>query len=571
MRVSTVRLYHQIPWEYFIVYRWSLVVLRSLELLTIIIMYLAIRAPLQVLGIRRLKKVELASGGDVLLKSTPLPKVGMDVDEDEGKRRLSGYGVVRVIFEEMGPSFIKLAQIVSMRPEPPEPLRRELQKVQERVPVMSFKEVRSIVERELTTPLEEAFSSFEEKPFASASLGQVHRAVLRKEGVEVAVKVQRRHLEAITTLDTTIINSLYMIVRSLFPNLRKKTDAKMFTVGFATALRREIDFIKEARNAEMFEGIISQYPVYRKNVKIPRIYWDYSSDKMLTMELLRGLIRIDTVEAEDLFRCIQIEEEPFSHYPMPLLWVFSGLCFDMMLKWGFWHADIHTGNAYVTKDGQIALVDFGMCELMSEGQRDRNLRFFHNMLFYCDANKIADSIQEICLIDGSAKEGDIDYTLLREHVGAVLEKVLGVSSPSKRQTGANVVNQCFYVLAFCGVKLPPHFWLLFKTLMYWEEFVDRYMPGLDFRDLYKGMLGEDIKGRVIGQLDSMNLVTINRESVGDLIEQACRPKVPGLPKLFVKKWGYEGLDLDPMSLDSNGARPCDSAMLGADEVDQVHM
>ena len=359
------------------------------------------------------------------------------------------------------------------------------------------------------------------------------------------MKVQRPYLAAVTQLDTMIMNSFYVVLRTFLPSLRRKTDANIFMVGFAAALKRELDFYLEARYQEKFTGLLSLDPIFSKHVKVAQVYWGYTTNKVLVMELLKGLVRTDTVEAGEIFRDTRIDAGQYKNMSQyGLLFLVGDLCVHMVCRWGFCHGDFHGGNMYVTTDGKLALVDFGMCEAITEEQRERMEQWFIDMLFYSDHRKIADDILIMHVRDAGGKPEDIDYENLRLTVQRTVDSISGIASPDKIYSMPNVICRCFYVLATCGVKFPPFWWLFVKTLFYMEEYFDRYMPGMDFRDVVCTVTAPAIKDRLLRRLDSMNVISVRDRAIEEVLMPAYRPMVADTPKYAVARWGYLERELD---------------------------
>lgn len=199
-------------------------------------------------------------------------------------KKMSTWERIRHTLEDLGPTFIKFGQLMSLRPDLiPYPLILELRKLQDEVPPVNFSEIREMVENNLRRPIEDVFSSFDEESIAAASLAQVHKAVLREGNHLVAVKVQRPKIRRVIEMDLYIMD---IIARQLtkrvegtqiydFPNLVKE---------IKIALRRELDFTREARNMKIFQGNFAS----TSEIHMPKLYDKYCTEQVLTMELLQG-------------------------------------------------------------------------------------------------------------------------------------------------------------------------------------------------------------------------------------------------------------------------------------------
>ncbi|MEM7609661.1 MAG: AarF/UbiB family protein, partial [Myxococcota bacterium] len=206
--------------------------------------------------------------------------------KDSGKDRGTFATRLRAALQDLGPSFIKLGQIVSTRPDlvPPDVIA-ELKKLQDDVPAEDLSELRPLIENELGGPLEELFERFDEKPLASASIGQVHRAQLRRDDelLEVVVKVQRPDVRATMEADVDLLYWLAHAIERSIPESRLYNPVKM-VAEFDRAVRAELDFITEADNAERFARNFQK----KRYVRFPKVYREVSSRRVLTIEFFDG-------------------------------------------------------------------------------------------------------------------------------------------------------------------------------------------------------------------------------------------------------------------------------------------
>lgn len=251
---------------------------------------------------------------------------------------------IRMVAEEMGPSFVKLGQIISNRPDIlPEPLIIELTKLQEKVPPFDLATARRIVEEETGKPLEETFSYFEEVPVGSASIGQVHKAKLIS-GEDVVVKVQRPGVKEIVETDLAILKEIVKLTENY---LRKNGLLNPLDIvdAFERTMRKELNYQTEARHVEQFRNTYSKYPRFY----IPKVYKKLSTAKILVLEYISGcrITDVRQLKAWGLSPA-QVAENGMDIYLLQIL------------EYGYFHADPHPGNVLVRKDGVICLLDFGM-------------------------------------------------------------------------------------------------------------------------------------------------------------------------------------------------------------------
>ncbi len=261
---------------------------------------------------------------------------------------------LRRILTKLGPTYIKVGQALSTRPDlARKDFVEELVKLQDQLPPFDNETAISIIHQELGYHPETIFVSLSENPIAAASLGQVYRGRLHN-GDEVAVKVQRPHLLPILTLD------LYLIrwgVQWLSPWLPVNLghDLTLIVDEFGIKLFEEIDYINEGKNAEKFAYNFRDNP----NVKVPRIYWDYTSQRVLTLEWIQGY----KLNGASSLIAANVDINQFIQDAVE-----AGL--QQLLEHGFFHADPHPGNLFVMSDGRIAYIDFGMMDQLDQYSKE---------------------------------------------------------------------------------------------------------------------------------------------------------------------------------------------------------
>ncbi|WP_422110790.1 ABC1 kinase family protein [Candidatus Synechococcus calcipolaris] len=261
---------------------------------------------------------------------------------------------LRQLLISLGPTFIKIGQALSTRPDL---IRRnyleELTLLQDKLPPFDNDLAIAIIERELNQNLGDIYAEFSPQPVAAASLGQVYRARLHS-GEDVAVKVQRPHLLPVITRDLYLIRLLITWVGPWLP-LNLGHDLRDVIDEFGRKLFEEIDYLNEGRNAEKFAANFREDPT----VKVPAIYWPYTSERVLTLEWIQGIKLTRTecmvaagVDPDQLIR----------------VGVISGL--RQLLEFGFFHADPHPGNLFAMADGRMAYIDFGMMDQLEEDTKE---------------------------------------------------------------------------------------------------------------------------------------------------------------------------------------------------------
>ncbi len=258
------------------------------------------------------------------------------------------------LLTRLGPTFIKVGQALSTRPDLiRKDFLEELTKLQDQLPPFPTDQAMAIIEQELGHSPHEIYSQITPEPLAAASLGQVYKARLFS-GEEVAIKVQRPNLLPILTCDLFILRWAAERFSSFLP-LNLGHNLTLIVDEFGSKLFEEIDYLNEGRNAELFAANFQDNP----NVKVPRIYWRYSSNKVLTLEWIEGfkLTDIPNIQAVglDVDRLIEIG-------------VTTGL--QQLLEYGFFHADPHPGNLFALADGRMAYIDFGMMDQLDQETKE---------------------------------------------------------------------------------------------------------------------------------------------------------------------------------------------------------
>jgi ubiquinone biosynthesis protein len=347
---------------------------------------------------------------------------------------------VRMVIEELGPTFIKLGQILSTRGDIlPVELTRELEKLQDTVPPTPFPPIQAQIEAELKRPLDQLFAEFHPVPVASASLGQVHFATLLS-GEDVAVKVLRPGIDKVIDTDLDILRELAALAKRR-TEWGAYHDVPNLVQEFADTLRAEQNYEQEGHNMDryrlMFEG--------NKIVRVPRVFWDTTTRRVLTMERIQGVKITDLAGLESA----GLDREVVARRNIRIL-------LTTVLHDGFFHADPHAGNFTVLPDEVIAMMDFGIMGHLDQGERLGLVGLFVG-LFRGDTERSVDALAELGIVTRAADRRnltrDLDRLRLR-YYGLELEKIRARSFVEDL-TG----------LAFAHrLKMPSNLLLVFKTI-----------------------------------------------------------------------------------------------------------
>ncbi len=267
---------------------------------------------------------------------------------------------LREVLEKLGPTFMKLGQALSLRPDLiGEELARELSKLQDQATPFSFEEAKRTIEEDLGRGSAELFRVLDAQPFAAASLAQVHRAQLA-DGTEVAVKIQRPGIRRVVEQDLRILLDLAQRAERYIPDVRPFHPV-LVVKEFAEWTVRELDFSVEGHNADRFRFSFRGNP----HVKTPQIHWEYTAPRVLTMELIRGL-RVDDLAGIKMSGCDGREV---------VLHLLDAYVQQFLID-GFFHADPHPGNVYVLENNVLCFTDFGMVGYLNESIRRELLSCF---------------------------------------------------------------------------------------------------------------------------------------------------------------------------------------------------
>jgi ubiquinone biosynthesis protein len=366
------------------------------------------------------------------------PWIGRDGAEETPSERGRH---LREMLDELGPTFVKFGQLLSTRPDivPPD-IIAELQKLQDDVRPVPFSDVERVIREELGLTIEQAFAQFDERPTAAASIGQVHHALLPN-GDRVAVKVQRPNAPRQIESDIAL---LYQAARLAKERVRALDfiDTEQIVDEFARSIRGELDYRAEARNAETFRRNFAGH----EDVKIPRVYWSYTRQRVLVLELLEGTQLAD-LDAE---RLSQAQRRDLA-YRIAETWM------TMIFRHGFFHGDPHPANVFVLDGGSaIGLVDFGQVGRLSDEDMSKLTR-----LFIDAANERVEALPR------RLAELGVQYPREREEefTGALRDvyyRYYGVSLAEIDPL--QVIREAFEVIYTLNLRLPTRFVLLDKAI-----------------------------------------------------------------------------------------------------------
>lgn len=347
----------------------------------------------------------------------------------------------RLALAELDATFIKLGQALSTRPDLlPTDMIAELSKLQDAAPAASFDQIRQILWDELGSPPEEIFASIEPEPMASASIGQVHAATL-KNGRQVIVKVVRPGIPELCEQDLEILGGMAEWAEQ-HSQLGRDYDTAALVDEFAYRLRNELDYTCEGNNADLFRRNFAG----DQGIYIPRVYWQWTTKRVLTMERLNG-IKVNDLAA---LEAAGIDRHAVAENAVRLM-------LRQVFEFGFFHADPHPGNVLVLPDGSTGLIDFGMMGRLTGKSQDTLLRMIL-AISRVDADEFANELYSV-----GAAHGTIKQSALKRDLAHYLDRYMSgsVKDMATAEAGQEILSIAFKY----HLQLPSELIMLIRVLM----------------------------------------------------------------------------------------------------------
>jgi len=363
--------------------------------------------------------------------------------KQEPATRFSPAEHMRQALEELGPTFVKLGQILSTRPDliPPNFIT-ELAKLRDTVPPAPWEDVQALIAEEWGQEHDHAFANMDPQPIGAASLAQVHAATLEN-GDQVVVKIQRPNILSIIETDLEILSDLAALVQRT--SLGRVYNFVGIADDFAFTLHNELDYRREGRNADRFrENFTKESYLY-----LPKVYWEFSTRRVLVLERISG-IQIGNLEA--------LDAAGYDRHKIALN--SARIIIKEVLEDGFFHADPHPGNFLILPGEVIGAMDFGMVGYLSEQDRLNLIRLYLAVL-PLDADNIVEQ-----LIRMGAAPYELDRAGLAREISRLLIKYQGL--PLQDIHADELVKEIMPIAFRYHLSLPPDFWLLLKTLTMME-------------------------------------------------------------------------------------------------------
>ncbi|MGA7617433.1 MAG: AarF/UbiB family protein [Thermoanaerobaculia bacterium] len=359
---------------------------------------------------------------------------------------------------ELGPTFVKFGQLLSTRPDllPPEYLST-LEELQDRVGPFPFDEVKSTIERELKVSTSRAFLSIDPEPLASASLGQVHRAVLA-DGREVVVKVRRPGVRETIAQDMDVFSQIATLLESRSEVARRLNLGSVVRDSRWTMMS-ELNYLAEARNQIALNRNLAEF----EDIYIPSVVESMTSEGVLTSELIRG-VKISSLTALDTI------EHDYRHLATTLVHAYlKQVCAD-----GFWHADPHPGNVFISGD-KLVLLDFGMVGRIGRGMQDLIVRLLFDL-----ARVRGERVAETLIRIGTVGD-DFDRQKFIHDISTVVTRYIGAPLPSQQPNAGRLLFRVISIANGNALQMPSELAMLAKTLLQIDDVARTLDPQYDAR------------------------------------------------------------------------------------------
>ncbi|MDH3320491.1 MAG: ubiquinone biosynthesis regulatory protein kinase UbiB [Betaproteobacteria bacterium] len=385
------------------------------------------------------------------------PRLGRGADPDRAER-------LRRALETLGPIFVKFGQVLSTRRDLlPLDIADELAKLQDRVPPFAPELARAEIERGIGKTIDEVFSAFERGPVASASIAQVHLATLH-DGCEVAVKVLRPGVERAIARDVALLETAAWLMERLWADGRRLKPREV-VAEFSRHLGEELDLLREAASASQLRRNFEDSPL----LAVPRMYWDWCSQRVMVMERMHGtpVSQVERLRERgvDIPRLARAGVEIF---------------FTQVFRDGFFHADMHPGNIFVTDEGKYVALDFGIMGTLTETDKNylaQNFLAFFNR----DYRRVAQAHLDAGWVPAGTRVDDFEGA-----IRAVCEPIF--ARPLKEIYFGKLLLRLFQTSRRFNVEIQPQLVLLQKTLLNIEGLGRTLDPELDLWQTAKPFL-----------------------------------------------------------------------------------
>jgi ubiquinone biosynthesis protein len=414
-----------------------------------------------------------------------------DPDTPDDIKELTQAIRFRLMLESLGPTFVKLGQMLSTRPDLiDEEIAEELGNLRDRVPPEPIEVVRRIIEKELGAPVDQLFDEFPDEPMAAASIGMVFKAKPKGGSEWVAVKVQRPNIIGVIRSDISILKDMSSFLTAAFKSVRR-FDPVGAVEEFGIMIVRELDYTLEIRNINRFATNMAEVEM----VRVPKVYMDLSTNRVLTMEFVDGVAmdKLDQMEGVTLD-------------PKKLVRPLTTAFIKQIFIDGYFHADPHHANILADRDGTLVLIDMGAVGYL-EGRLRREIADFYMALMKGDEEKAAESIIHIC----GASRGDVNISRLALDIRDYMDYL------DLRKQGVELdkgINQNAVTLLLKNNLHPPtSFVLLERAMIQIQGVVKTLDPSIDYMNVASENVGMMMKDKLLPDRDPVKRLLAARATV----------------------------------------------------------
>lgn len=465
----------------------------------------------------------LASHGFIdLLHRMNLSKfLGDKKEEDPRYAALPLPERLRLSFEELGPTFVKLGQLLATRSDLiPETFVDEFSKLQDNVTTVPFDEIHSLLELELKSTVNEVFSGFETTPKAAASIAQVHFGVL-KSGEKVAVKIQRPGIEKIIQNDISILRGLAVLLEKYIPEVEPFNPVGLVEEFFHSIVF-ELDFRVESNNIRKIKYNLRDL----KQISVPKVYDKYSSSRVLVLE------RFDGIRFSDREAILKAGIEPHK-----IIEIGADAFFHMVMHDGLFHGDLHPGNLFVLPDGNIGIIDFGIVGRLGKRVKDSVVTMFIAIIDE-DYESLASEYLVLC-----SPTGETDVNVLQKDLMDTLSPYVGMSLGEVN--AGKLLLRSTHIAAQHHLRVPRELMLLFRAIMTIDGLGKKLDPNFDVLQLGNRLAKQVVGSRYSRERLTHDLIILGRD-LQDTLET-----FPRLLKRFLRVWSHNNFALEFKNKDIN--------------------
>lgn len=426
---------------------------------------------------------------------------------------------LRRSFEALGPTFVKLGQLLASRPDIiPENFIEEFEKLQDNVVQLSFTEIEKFLQQELKRPIEQVFSYLDREPIAAASIAQVHRATLQN-GKKIAVKIQRPGIVKLIQNDISILRGLASLLEKYVPEVRPFNPTGLVEEFFRSILF-ETDFLIEANNIRKISNNLKHFD----KIVIPQVFAEHSTSRVLVLEHFEGIRFSDR---EGILKA--------GMNPTEIVTLGSEVFFHMVMHDGIFHGDLHPGNLFVLPDNKIGIIDFGIVGRLSKRAQDSIIVMF-TAIVEEDYETLAYEYINAC-----QPRGHSDITLLQKDLMDLISPYVGMTL-GQINIGQLLLRSTV-VASRHQLQVPRELMLLFKAMVTIEGMGKRMDPDFDLMETGTRLARQLITTRYSRERILRDLLIIGRDFKG-LIETS-----PRQIRQFLRVWSHNNFVFETQNKD----------------------